>query len=92
MSTRNQTQSSEPKPAKKPVSLAEFMRQKAKGACLICRLPADIQAQLGKPASDKGYSRVDQVEWLRAVCGAREVTIEILTKHLNGRHYEEPQP
>lgn len=73
---------------KKAPSLTEFMRNKIKAACLVCQLPKEIRDQLGRSASKKGFSRPDQVEWLK-VCGYTKITVEELGKHLNGKHEED---
>lgn len=73
----------------KPQSLAVFMQEKARAGCLICKLPSEIQAQLGRPATKKGFTREDQVEWLRTIPAAAGVTLEILIAHLNAKHFKE---
>lgn len=70
----------------KSISLADFMRSKARKGCLICELPLEVRAQLGRSATKKGFTRDDQVEWLKTVCGMPKVTREVLDQHLNGRH------
>lgn len=73
----------------KPLSV--FMRDKAKADCVICKLPDEIRNQLGKPASRLGFSRPDQIEWLRTACGAVNVNLAALNTHLNSRHDEVDQ-
>ena len=69
-------------------SLSEFMRAKAKQKCAVCKLPVSIRAQLGRPASEQGFTRPEQVEWLLA-CGYKDVDLDILNKHLSARHDRE---
>ncbi len=68
------------------VTLSEFIREKKKKDCVICRLDVSIRRQLGPEASKRGFSRGDQVEWLREVVGITAVTGDVLQQHLNGRH------
>jgi len=71
---------------KKPVmTLAEFSREERKKNCPVCKLPAEIRGQLGKPASEKKISRDQQVRWVQVVTGVT-VSVEDLNKHNNGRH------
>jgi 6-phosphogluconate dehydrogenase len=64
------------------------MQEKARKNCLVCQLPKEIRDQLGTEASKKGFSRQDQIEWLRAACGVAQVTSAILNRHLSSRHDE----
>lgn len=73
------------KPAETTQSLAAFMQAKARAGCVVCRLPEEVRSQLGRAAVKRGFSREDQVEWLRSACGVG-VTHEELSTHLNGRH------
>lgn len=70
-------------------SLTDFMREKAKRDCLICKLPIEVRAQLGPEATKKGFTRPNQLEWLRQACGANSVTMEVLNQHLNRQHDRE---
>lgn len=70
-----------------PQTLEQFMRAKQRKACKVCALAPEIQAQLGKPASDRGFSRADQVEWLNGAVNA-EITRRELDDHINRRHAE----
>jgi hypothetical protein len=67
-------------------SLKNYMRAKVRANCLICQLSPEIRAQLGRAATDRGFSRTDQAEWLRTAVGASEVTLEILAQHLGRGH------
>ena len=69
-----------------PQTLEEFMREKQRRDCKVCALPQDITAQLGKPASDRGFSRDDQVEWLAVVAPNAKVSRTDLDTHMNRRH------
>jgi hypothetical protein len=86
---RNRPQSD----ATKHVSLTQFVRDKelarAREGCVICKLPAEIRAQLGRGATRRGFTREDQVAWLKGPCGAKGVTVEGLANHLNGKHDRE---
>lgn len=73
-------------------SLAAFMLQKVRDACLVCQLPPVIRDQLGPAAGKRGFTRQDQVAWLREACGVKEVTLDILNAHFNGRHDREEGP
>jgi hypothetical protein len=70
-------------------SLATFMRDKARAKCAVCQLPKEIRAQLGPAASDKGYTRRDQLEWLRGAYSLTSLTADILNKHLSAQHDRE---
>lgn len=70
-----------------PQTLDAFMRAKARHDCKICALPAEVRAQIGKSATDRGYSRDDQVEWLNAAVGAG-VSRQDLDRHISRRHEE----
>jgi hypothetical protein len=73
----------------KQQSLALFMQEKARVGCLVCALSKEVRTQLGRGAGKRGFSRQDQVEWLRAACGANTVTLDILNTHINSRHDRE---
>lgn len=81
--------SERPAPKTKAPSLTEFMREKARKGCIICALPLEVRMQLGKPATERGFTRPDQAEWLRQACGVTGVTLDILNKHLSSRHDRE---
>lgn len=70
-------------------TLASFMQAKLRAGCLVCQLPTEIRAQLGRVAVKRGFSRQDQVEWLRVACSATKVTLDILNTHLNSHHDRE---
>jgi hypothetical protein len=73
--------------AKGPVkSLVEFMQDKRRADCPVCKLPEDVRKQLAT-AAEKGIRRKDVLEWLRAVIGVQITDVE-LTAHRNGRHDE----
>lgn len=77
-------------PARKKLQpLAAFMHAKVQAACPVCQLPEAIRVQLGPAAARKGFTRADQVEWLRVVCGVAGVTVDVLNRHFNGRHDQE---
>lgn len=80
--------SSRPQQVKKAaaVTLVDFVRGKAKAGCPLCKLAPEVRAQLGRSATKKGFTRDDQVEWLRTAVGAKGITLEHLAEHLNGRH------
>lgn len=84
--SRSSTKSNADHPAN---TLEEFMRQKARVGCPVCQLPGGVRAQLGRAASKRGFSREDQVEWLRRSIGAQGITLDILNKHLAARHDSE---
>lgn len=70
-----------------PQSLVEFMRARKKSACPICRFPVTVRRQLGPAAQAAGYTRRDQVDWLRDACGGgADVTMDALNAHLNQHH------
>lgn len=68
-------------------TLADFMRDKKRATCPVCKLPEDIRSQLGKEATKRGFTRADQVEWLNMVVGA-EITLRELSSHFSSRHEE----
>lgn len=70
-------------------SLATFMRDKTRAKCPVCQLPKEIRAQLGAAASDKGFTRRDQLEWLRGTSSLTSLTADILNKHLSAQHDRE---
>lgn len=72
-------------------SLSAFMLSKARAGCLICQLKPEVRAQLGGDAGKRGFTRQDQVDWLRAACGATKVTLDILNRHLSSRHDREEE-
>jgi hypothetical protein len=69
--------------------MAKKRKERNKRECKVCQLPDGVRSQLGKPASEKGFSRPDQLQWLREACGQTQITMQMLAKHLNGRHEEE---
>jgi hypothetical protein len=73
---------------RKTPTLAEFVRGKAKDACVVCTLPAVVQGQLGAEATKRGFTRTEQLAWLREACGV-QVDMTALTKHINARHFTE---
>lgn len=75
--------------AAKAANLSKFMRSRARAGCAVCDLPAEIRSQLGRPATKRGYTREDQVEWLREAVGAKKVTLEVLATHLSSKHDQE---
>lgn len=94
--TKRKSQQSGPaatpdKTSAEQASLSEFMRAKVRARCPVCKLSADIRAQLGTAAARRGFTRVDQVEWLRVVVGAGDVNLDILNAHLNARHDREEE-
>ena len=66
------------------LGLVDFMRQKRREACPVCRLSAEVRSQLDT-ASDKGIKRKDVLEWLHRVVGS-PITDAELTAHRTGRH------
>jgi hypothetical protein len=78
-------------PSKPTQSLSAFMLSKARTGCLICQLPREIRDQLGSDASRRGFTRQDQVDWLRGACGVTKVTLDILNRHLSSRHDREEE-
>lgn len=67
-------------------SLSEFIGEKARAGCPLCRLPKEVRSQLGKAATKRGFTRDDQLEWLRA-CYKVDVTAEQLAKHLSSNQH-----
>jgi len=67
-------------------SLADFVRQKRRESCPVCKLPQEVRDQLAT-ASDKGHKRRDVLEWLKVDAGV-PITDTELTAHRNGRHDE----
>ena len=66
-------------------TLAEFIKIKRREGCRVCKLPVEIRAQIGRPASEKKISRDLQVEWVSLVSG-QTITLEELMQHVSGRH------
>lgn len=76
-------------PATPPATLEAFIRAQKQRDCPVCALPLEVRRQLGHPATERGFSRMDQLRWLREGCGAVKVTAEILNKHLSAKHDSE---
>ena len=68
------------------LGLVDFMRQKRREACPVCKLPQEVREQLAT-ASDKGITQKYVLEWLRTTVGV-PITKDELTGHRNGRHDE----
>lgn len=90
-----QRQTSVTVPSRPAPSLADFVQEKKrahwKATCVICALPVEIRKQLGSSATKRGFSRQDQVDFLRERCGCSKVTLAILVQHLNERHDREEE-
>jgi hypothetical protein len=69
------------------IGLVDFMKQKRREVCPVCKLSAEVRAQL-ETAAEKGIKRRDVLEWLHSVVGVA-VTDQELTSHRNGRHGDE---
>lgn len=67
-------------------TLEEFMRTRAKRDCPVCALSRDVRAQIGKAASERGYTRGDQLTWLHEAVGASHITLEQLGRHITRQH------
>lgn len=66
-------------------TLEQFLLDKRKAYCPVCKFPAEVRAIL-KRASEKGSAKVaEQIGWLREDCGAT-VTASELTTHRSGGH------
>ena len=66
-------------------TLDQYLLDKRKAECPVCKLHPDIRAIL-KRASEKGSAKVaEQLEWLRVDCGA-SITASELTSHRGGGH------
>jgi hypothetical protein len=65
-------------------TLAEFIMDKKRAACAICRLPAAIRSELSD-ARKKRYSRAEQIEWLQTVFKIKITTQDFQT-HQSGQH------
>ena len=77
---------SDPKRVKTPsrISLSEFIMEKKRATCAICKLPQPIRAEL-RDARKKRYSRAEQIEWLRVVCKVK-ISISDFQTHQSGQH------
>lgn len=64
-------------------SLTEFVRAERRAACVVCRLPAEVIADL-RDATSKKFRRDVQLRWL-AACGYK-ITNEQLNNHYSGKH------
>ena len=72
------------KPSKSQLSLVQFAREKRRATCPVCKLPADVLAQLIE-ARNKKITRAVQLEWLRTEVGVT-ITDDQLNVHGQGRH------
>lgn len=71
-----------------PPSIEDFMRNKRKEDCRVCRLSEDLRLKLST-ASKKGWSRENVVEYLNehfADDMGANVTDDELTTHFSGKH------
>lgn len=67
-----------------PRSLVDFVKEKKRADCLVCRLPTDVREQV-EAASDKRILRNEVVAWLNEECGVAATTKD-LERHTQGRH------
>lgn len=70
--------------AASPRSLAEFVKDKRREACAVCRLPAEVRDQV-RTAGEKKIHRRTVLDWLKTDCSA-PITDTELTVHTNGHH------
>ena len=78
---------SKPEAAKvaEPVkSLLDYMQDKRRAECPVCKLAEDIRDQLRR-ATDRKVKRADQLTWLTEVVGVA-ITNSDLDAHYSGRH------
>lgn len=78
----------QPKAEAAIMALAEYVRGKRldekRAVCPVCRLGAEVRKELAI-AGQRGYTRKEQVGWLREVVGV-EITALELQAHFAGRH------
>ena len=67
-----------------PRTLVDFVKDKRRASCVVCKLP-DIIRQQVRAASEKKISRRTVLEWLETECGAKITDADIAT-HSNGHH------
>lgn len=67
-------------------TLVDFLRDKKREDCPVCKLSDGIRDQLAA-ARGKKITRKNQLEWLRDVVSA-EITNRDLDGHYQGRHDE----
>ena len=68
----------------KHVSLSEFVMNKKRSECAICKLPDAIRREL-RDARKKKYTRAEQMEWLWAAFKIK-ITVSDFQTHLSGQH------
>lgn len=67
-----------------PISLDEYLMQKKRAGCAICRLPLEARAEI-KKAREKRERQADIIEWLQVAYKAKIVPADF-TSHVSGRH------
>lgn len=68
-------------------TLLEYAQKEGRTTCRVCQLSIEIRRQIGRPASEQGISRGQQVRWLQLVSGV-EIMMNELIAHVNERHDE----
>lgn len=68
------------------MGLVDYMKEKKREACPVCKLPEFVREQLAL-AKEKKITRRDQLEWLDKVVHA-DISNRDLDAHYSGRHDE----
>ena len=64
--------------------LDQFLKDRKRAKCAVCRLPQDIREQI-RAARERGVSRADVLAWLTEECKSA-VTNDDFSRHMNGKH------
>lgn len=68
----------------KGLSLVEYARELRRADCKVCKLPAEVLAQI-RGAREKRIARPVILRWLEDEQG-QKITVQDLEAHTNGRH------
>ena len=68
----------------KPTPLDQFLKDRKRAKCAVCRLPQDIRDQI-RAARERGVGRADVLVWLTEECKFA-LTNNDFSGHVNGRH------
>lgn len=71
--------------ADRGTSLLDFVAERRRKDCPVCKLPDDVRVQMST-ARAKKISRDDVMAWLSQAIGANEISDQHVTRHNNGHH------
>jgi hypothetical protein len=66
------------------LSLVEYVRERRRADCVVCKLPDEIRQQIST-AADKKIKRAVVIAWLQEEQSVR-ISEDELTVHANARH------